>query len=157
MIALICIQTSYKLESTFPVIIVEKLVSFSLPSLSMLISKTFMPKKTCETNIFILFLPAFSGHRPARRECARKGLRSHASCHPYPIPQPVKVVTHWATSSPGLVSPALEARKSALMTRLTTGVYDPYSFRRKGREEIRASFMKRLSLCCVFLKCFNKL
>ena len=46
----------------------------------------------------------FSGHRPAQRECARTGLRSHARCNPYPIPQPVKV-GH------------------------TTGVYDPYSFR----------------------------
>ena len=36
-------------------------------------------------------------------ECARMGLRSHARCHPYPIPQPVKF-GH------------------------TTGVYDPYSF-----------------------------
>ena len=47
---------------------------------------------------------SFSGHRPAQRKCARTGLRSHARCHPYPIPQPVKV-GH------------------------TTGVYDPYSFR----------------------------
>ena len=37
-------------------------------------------------------------------ECARTGLRSHARCHPYPIPQPANV-GH------------------------TTGVYDPYSFR----------------------------
>ena len=132
MIALICKQTSYKLESTFPVIIVETLASFSFPSLSMLISKTFMPKQTRETNVFILCLTAFSGHLPARRECVRTGLRSHARCHPYPIPQPVKV-DH------------------------TTGVYGPYSFRRNGRELIRASFMKRLSLCCVFPKCFNKL
>ena len=132
MIALMCKQTSYKLESTFPVIIVQTLASFSFPSLSVLISKTFMPNQTCETNIFILFLPAFSGHLPARRECARKELRSHARCHPYPIPQLVKV-DH------------------------TTEVYDPYSFRRKGREAIRGSFMKRLSLCCVFRKCFNKL
>ena len=47
---------------------------------------------------------SFSGHRPAQRECARTGLRSHARCHPYPIPQTVKV-GH------------------------TTRVYDPYSFR----------------------------
>ena len=47
---------------------------------------------------------SFSGHRPTQRECARTGLRSHARCHPYPIPQPVKV-GH------------------------TTGVYDPYCFR----------------------------
>ena len=46
----------------------------------------------------------FSGHRPAQRDCARTGLRSHARCHPYPIPQPVKV-GH------------------------ATGVYNPYSFR----------------------------
>ena len=50
-----------------------------------------------------LFTTGFSGHRPAQRECARMGLRSHARCHPYPIPQPVKVGR-------------------------TTGVYDPYSF-----------------------------
>ena len=37
-------------------------------------------------------------------ECARTGLRSHARCHPYPIPQPANVCH-------------------------TTGVYDPYSFR----------------------------
>ena len=91
MIVLICKQTSYKLESTFPVIIVEKLASFSFPSLSMLISKTFMPKRTRETNGFILFLPAFSGHLPARREYAQTGLRTHARCHRYSIPQPVKV------------------------------------------------------------------
>ena len=47
---------------------------------------------------------SFSGHRLAQRECARTGLRSHARCRPYPIPQPVKV-GH------------------------TTGVYDPYFFR----------------------------
>ena len=47
---------------------------------------------------------SFSGHRPAQRECARIRLRSHARCHPYPIPQFVKV-GH------------------------TTGVYGPYSFR----------------------------
>ena len=47
---------------------------------------------------------SFSGHRPAQRECARTGLRSHARCHPYPILQPVKV-GH------------------------TTDHYDPYSFR----------------------------
>ena len=47
---------------------------------------------------------SFSGHNPAQRECARTGLRSYARCHPYPIPQPVKV-SH------------------------TTGVYDPFSFR----------------------------
>ena len=40
----------------------------------------------------------------AQRKYARTGLKSHARCHPYPIPQPVKV-GH------------------------TTGVYHPYSFR----------------------------
>ena len=54
--------------------------------------------------LFIYLFTSFSGHGPAQRECARTGLRSHARCHPYPIPQPVKV-GH------------------------TTGVYDPYSFR----------------------------
>ena len=130
MIALICKQISYKLESTFRVIIVETVASFSFPSLSMLISKTFMPKRTRETNGFILFLPAFSGQLPARREYAQTGLRTHARCHRYSIPQHVKV-GH------------------------TTGVSDPYSFRRKWRDAVRASFMKRL--CCVFRKCFNKL
>ena len=58
-----------------------------------------------EEFVFIyLFIYQFSGHRPAQRECARTGLRSHARCHPYAIPQRVKV-DH------------------------TTGVYDPYSFR----------------------------
>ena len=55
------------------------------------------------TRVIYLFT-SFSGHRPAQRECARTGLRSHARCHPYPIPQPVKV-GH------------------------TTGLYVPYSFR----------------------------
>ena len=53
-------------------------------------------------NFFFLFVTSFSGHRPAQRECARTGLRSHARWHPYPIPQPVQVDD-------------------------TTGVYDPYS------------------------------
>ena len=52
--------------------------------------------------LFILFT-SFCGHRPAQREWARTGLKSHARCHPYPIPQPVKV-DH------------------------STGVYDPYPF-----------------------------
>ena len=52
---------------------------------------------------FRLRFTSFSGHRPAQRECAWTALRSHASCHPYPIPQPGKV-GH------------------------TTEVYDPYSF-----------------------------
>ena len=52
---------------------------------------------------FLLCFTSFSGHRPAQRECAQTGLRSHARCHPYPIPQPIKVYH-------------------------TTGVYDPYSF-----------------------------
>ena len=38
-------------KATFPVIIVETLANFSFPSSSMLISKTFIPKKTRETNI----------------------------------------------------------------------------------------------------------
>ena len=38
-------------KATFPVIIVETLANCSFPSPSMLISKTFMPKKTRETNI----------------------------------------------------------------------------------------------------------
>ena len=53
--------------------------------------------------LFIYIFTSFSGHRPAQRECARTGLRSHARCHPYPLPQPVKF-GH------------------------TTGIYDPYSF-----------------------------
>ena len=53
---------------------------------------------------FRLRFTSFSGHRPAQRECAWTALRSHASCHPYPIPQPGKV-GH------------------------TTEVYDPYSLR----------------------------
>ena len=54
--------------------------------------------------LFIYLFTSFSGHKPAQRECARKGLRSHARCHLYPIPQPVKFDP-------------------------TTGVYDPYCFR----------------------------
>ena len=52
----------------------------------------------------IYLFTSFSGHKPTQRECARMGLRSHAKCHPYPLPQPVKVCH-------------------------TTGVYNPYSFR----------------------------
>ena len=37
-------------NSTFPILVVETLVRFSFPSLSMLTSKTFMPKQTLETN-----------------------------------------------------------------------------------------------------------
>ena len=61
-------------------------------------------KITKQWKSFIYLFTSFSGLRPAQRECARTGLRSHARCHPYPIPQPVEV-GH------------------------TTGVYDPYSFR----------------------------
>ena len=51
---------------------------------------------TCRTvSIFLVLcftsFTSFSGHRPAQREWARTGLGSHARCHPYPIPQPVKV------------------------------------------------------------------
>ena len=64
---------------------------------------------TCRTvsNFLVLCFTcftSFSGHRPAQREWARTGLGSHARCHPYPIPQPVKV-DH------------------------TTGLYVPYYFR----------------------------
>ena len=38
-------------KATYSVIIVETLANCSFPSLSMLISKAFMPKKTRETNI----------------------------------------------------------------------------------------------------------
>ena len=38
-------------KATFPVIIVETLANCSIPSPSMLILKTFIPKKTRETNI----------------------------------------------------------------------------------------------------------
>ena len=41
------------------------------------------------SDFFHLFT-SFSEHRPGQRESARTGLRSHARCHPYPIPQPVK-------------------------------------------------------------------
>ena len=64
----------------------------------------FLTSKILNTTIIHLF-SSFSGHRPAKRECTRTGLRSHARCHPCSIQQPVKV-GH------------------------TTGVYDPYSFRR---------------------------
>ena len=42
---------------------------------------------------FPFYFTSFSGQRPAQRECARTELRSHARCHPYPIPQPVKFTT----------------------------------------------------------------
>ena len=73
--------------------------------------------------LFIYLFTSFSGHRPAQRECARTGLRSHARCHPYPIPQPVKV-GH------------------------TTGVYDPYSFRKVMWVLLRPTRTKQ-GKCCV--------
>ena len=38
-------------NSTFPILIVETLATCSFPSLSMLTSKTFIPKQTRETNV----------------------------------------------------------------------------------------------------------
>ena len=76
----------------------RKLPLYFLPCLSV------MQQRFSLVSLRYLYLPAFSGHRPAQRQCPRTGLRSHARCHPYPIPQPVKV-GH------------------------TTGVYVPYSFR----------------------------
>ena len=62
-------------------------------------------KYTClDRSIDLFSFTNFSGHRVAQGECARMGRRSHARCHPYAIPQPLKV-GH------------------------TTGVYAPYSFR----------------------------
>ena len=62
-------------------------------------------KYTClDRSIDLFSFTNFSGHRVAQGECARTGRRSHARCHPYAIPQPLKV-GH------------------------TTGVYAPYSFR----------------------------
>ena len=48
----------------------------------------------------IYLFTSFSGHRPAQSECARTGLRSHSWCHPYPIPQPVKVGHTFRVSDP---------------------------------------------------------
>ena len=42
-------------------------------------------------HLFINLFTSFSGHRPAQRERDRTELRSYARCHPYLIPQPVKV------------------------------------------------------------------
>ena len=87
----------------------------SLPPQTKLQERTVSQQRT--TGHFLRFLcllnlcslttylfTSFSGNRPAQWECVRTGFRSHAKCHPYPIPQPLKV-GH------------------------TTGVYDPYSFR----------------------------
>ena len=54
-------------------------------------------------HLFYLFIYQLFWTQACPEGCARTGLRSHARCHPYPIPQPVKV-GH------------------------TTGVYVPYSF-----------------------------
>ena len=80
--------------------------NFNLPERQAAKLNFFAPYSViCSVCLPILALfTSFSGHRPAQRECARTGLRSHARCHPYPTPQPVKV-GH------------------------TTGAYDPYSFR----------------------------
>ena len=53
---------------------------------------------------FLIFFTSFSGHRPAQRECARMGLRSHARCHPYPIPKPAKGWPHHRGLRPLLFS-----------------------------------------------------
>ena len=81
-------------------------LSVSLSALSVnCMSATDQSVNGSVNQLFIhLFTTGFSGHRPAQRECAQTGLRSHVRCHPYPIPHPVKVGR-------------------------TTGVYDPYSFR----------------------------
>ena len=55
-------------------------------------------------NLFTSFIYQLFWTQANPEGCARTGLRSRARCHPYPIPQPVKV-GH------------------------TTGVYDPYCFR----------------------------
>ena len=49
-----------------------------------------------------LFIYQLSGHRPAQRECAGTELRAHARCHPYPIPQPVKVGHTTGSTTPTL-------------------------------------------------------
>ena len=46
---------------------------------------------TWRSDTVYLFLYQLSGHRPAQRECAGTGLTVHARCHPYPVPQPLKV------------------------------------------------------------------
>ena len=78
--------------------------------------------KLCALLGDIYLFTSFSGHSPAQRECARTGLRSHARCHPYPIPQPVKV-DH------------------------TTGVYDPYSFRLVMWVLLRPTRTKQRNCC----------
>ena len=95
MIALICKQTSYKLKSTFPIIIVETLASFSFLSLSMLISKTFMPKQTRATKVSILFLPAFSEHFPARREYRMCTKGTQVPCEVPSLPTRKGWPHHW--------------------------------------------------------------
>ena len=52
--------------------------------------------------LIIYLFTGFSGHRPAQRECARTGLRSHARCHPYPIPQRVRLATPPGSTPPTL-------------------------------------------------------
>ena len=69
-----------------------------------------------------IWFTRFSGHRPIGRECAWTGLRSHVRCHPRPITQPVKV-GH------------------------TTGVYDPYSFRRVMWDLLRPTRPNQWKCC----------
>ena len=69
-----------------------------------------------------IWFTRFSGHRPIGRECAWTGLRSHVRCHPHPITQPVKV-GH------------------------TTGVYDPYSFRRVMWDLLRPTRTNQWKCC----------
>ena len=63
----------------------RKLLLYFLPCLSV------MQQRFSLVSLRYLYLPAFSGHKPAQGQCPRTGPRSHARCHPYLIPQPVKV------------------------------------------------------------------
>ena len=74
-------------------------------------------------NLFTSFIYQLFWTQANPEGCARTGLRSRARCHPYPIPQPVKV-GH------------------------TTGVYDPYSFRKVMWVLLRPTRTKQ-GKCCV--------
>ena len=57
------------------------------------LTTTWMCNIRLQAITLYLFIYQHSGHRPAQRECARVQLRSYARCHPYPIPQHIKVAT----------------------------------------------------------------
>ena len=90
---------------------------------------------------FLIFFTSFSGHRPAQRECARTGFRSHARCHPCPIPKPVKGWPHHRGLRPLLFSNSdggsFTSHKNKSVKVLWEGTYGFSSLSEKTRKSNR--------------------